>query len=171
MPLVAYCARTADTKARRISDVIDDDAWLASDYYRNCLMRLGIPYGLVLPIEVNASTIAPISFNRSTSDFTLRDCELLDAFAPHFRLAWNEAPWAESGELAARRRLEQLGLSPRESEVLFWMTEGKQNREIATILGLRLGTIQEYVAAIRAKLGQENRHAATVFAIGKLRKR
>lgn len=173
MPLVAHYGRTADTNARRISDVTDGDAWLASDYYRNCLMRLGIPYGLALPIEVNASTIAAISFNRSISDFTVHDCELLDAFAPHFRLAWNrhEAPWAQSGELAARRRLRQLGLSPRESEVLFWMTEGKQNREIATILGLRLGTIQEYVAAIRAKLGQENRHAATVFAIGQLRKR
>lgn len=171
MPLVAYYARTADPKARRISDVIEDSAWRSSDYYRNCHMRLTIPYGLALPFKVTASTVAAISFNRGASDFSLRDCELLDAFAPHFRLAWNrhKDPWSESGELAARRRLRQLGLSPRESEVLFWMTEGKQNREIATILGLQLGTVQEYVAAIRAKLEQENRHAATVFAIGKLR--
>jgi DNA-binding NarL/FixJ family response regulator len=42
------------------------------------------------------------------------------------------------------------------------------NREIATMLGLSLGTVQDYVAHILAKLEQENRHAATVFAIDKL---
>ncbi len=70
-----------------------------------------------------------------------------------------------------RERLQRLGLAPRESEVLFWMTEGKQNREIATILGIALGTVQKYVAAILVKLGQENRHSATVFALKTLRNR
>jgi len=51
------------------------------------------------------------------------------------------------------------------------MTEGKQNREIATILGIQLGTVQEYVAKILTKLEQENRHATTVFAINLLRQR
>ncbi len=51
------------------------------------------------------------------------------------------------------------------------MTEGKQNREIATILGITLGTVQKYVAAILVKLGQENRHSATVFALKTLRNR
>jgi DNA-binding NarL/FixJ family response regulator len=62
-----------------------------------------------------------------------------------------------------------LGLSPRASEVLFWMTEGKQNREIVAIFGIQLGTVQEYAAGILDKLDQENRHAATVFAVGVLR--
>jgi DNA-binding NarL/FixJ family response regulator len=45
------------------------------------------------------------------------------------------------------------------------MTEGKQNPEIAIILGLSLGTVQEHVGNLVRKLGQENRHAATVFAL------
>jgi DNA-binding CsgD family transcriptional regulator len=173
MPLVAHYARETDPQARRISDVIDHHVWLASDYYRACLARLAAPYCVALPITVDASTVVAISFNRGSADFTRRDCELLDAFAPHFRLAWerHEDPWGERREIAARQRLQALGLSPRESEVLFWMTEGKQNREIATILGISLGTVQEYVAGILAKLKQENRHAATVFAISKLRVR
>ena len=48
------------------------------------------------------------------------------------------------------------------------MTEGKQNREISVILGRSLSTIQEHVANILVKLNQENRHAATVFALRQL---
>lgn len=173
MPLVAYYARVADPNARRISDVVSQSAWLASDYYRACLSRLAMPYCLGLPITVHASTVAAVSFNRSGADFTERDCALLGAFGPHLRLAWqrHDDPWADGRELAARRCFRAFGLSPRESEVLFWMTEGKQNREIATILGISIATVQEHVANLLVKLDQENRHVATVFAINHLRER
>lgn len=173
MPLVSYYARTGDPKARRISDVIGRREWLESRYYRTCLQRLDLPHCLGLPITVDETIVAALSFNRRGADFSMHDCELLDAFGPHFRQAWrrHENPWrdAKAVELSSRRRFEALGLRPRESEVLYWMTEGKQNREIAVILGIQLGTVQEYVAAILDKLGQENRHAATVFALQQLR--
>jgi DNA-binding NarL/FixJ family response regulator len=172
-PLIAHYGRTNDPHARRLSDVIDLTTWTASDYYHNCLARQDMRYCLALPITVDETTIAALSFNRRETDFRLHDCELLDAFAPHFRLAWarQENPWDDHRQADALWRLRQLGLTARESEVLFWMTEGKQNREIAAILGLRLGTVQDHVAAVLAKLEQENRHAATVFAIGVLKKR
>jgi DNA-binding CsgD family transcriptional regulator len=175
MPLVPYYARTGDPQARRMSDVIDVREWLESDYYRICLQRLDLPHCLALPITINESIVAALSFNCRGEDFSLHDCELLDAFGPHFRQAWqrHNDPWrdAKAAELAARQRFEGLGLRPRASEVLYWMTEGKQNPEIAAILGIRLGTVQEYVADILEKLGQENRHAATVFALQRLRPR
>ncbi|CAN5820217.1 hypothetical protein BH09VER1_BH09VER1_46990 [soil metagenome] len=172
MPLVPYYARTGDPKARRMSDVIAESEWLESKYYRVCLQRLDLPYCIALPITVDASSVAALSFNRRGGDFTPHDCELLDAFAPHFRLAWerHENPWAGQRQLHAQRQLQEFGLTPRESEVLFWMTEGKQNREIATILELQLGTVQQHVASILAKLGQKNRHAAIVFALGVLKR-
>ncbi len=172
-PLVAYYERVKDPQARRLSDVIELEAWLATDYYRACLARQNLRHCLGLPIRVDATTLVALSFNRRGPDFTPHDCELLDAFAPHLRLAWerHENPWASQRQLDAQQRLRELGLAPRESEVLFWMTEGKQNREIATILQLQLGTVQQYVAGILVKLGQENRHAATVFALGVLKRR
>ncbi len=172
-PLVAYYGRTNDPQARRVSDVVDLAAWTQSAYYRSCLARQDLRYGLALPIAIDAATIVALSFNRRDTDFTLHDCELLDAFAPHVRLAFErqDNPWGDRRQEDAERRLQGLGLTPRESEVLFWMTEGKQNREIAAILGLRLGTVQDHVAAVLAKLGQENRHAGTVFAIGVLKAR
>jgi DNA-binding CsgD family transcriptional regulator len=157
--------------ARRISDVIDEAEWRASQFYRTCLQRLSLVHSLVLPVNIDASVVVAVSFSRREPNFTAGDCELLNVFGPHLRLAWqsHDNPWADRRELESRRRLRELRLSPRESEVLFWMTEGKLNREIATMLGLSLGTVQDYVAGILAKLQLENRHAATVFAIDKLR--
>lgn len=170
-PLASYYTQEGDPKALRMSDVIDQAEWEASTFYRMCCQRLGLAYSLALPVNVDTSVVVALSFDRSSSDFTREDCELLDAFGPHLRLAWqrHQNPWADRRELECRKRLQDLGLSPRESEVLFWMTEGKLNREIATLLGLKLGTVQDNVARILSKLEMENRHAATVFAISKLR--
>lgn len=56
------------------------------------------------------------------------------------------------------------GLTPREADTLFWMTHGKSNAEIATILGLTLATVKKYVATLFDKTGTDNRHAAIVWA-------
>jgi len=172
-PLVAHYDRTGDAFARRLSDVADFETWRHSRYYRTCLARQDLRFCLALPVAMDETTIAALSFSRRDVDFSRRDCDLLDAFAPHLRLAWgrHENPWGDQRQSDCEHRLRRLGLAPRECEVLFWMTEGKQNREIATILGLRLGTVQDHVASILRKLGQENRHAATVFAIAVLRRR
>jgi len=66
--------------------------------------------------------------------------------------------------------LEKLGLTPRESEVLLWVAQGKSNPEIATILGTADNTIKVHLAHIFEKLGADNRHAATLLALEALAK-
>ncbi len=173
--LVAYYHRTGETRARRLSDVVNLREYRRTDFYRRCLSRLGINHTLALPVTVDAHTVAALAFDRRRTNFTVRHRALLDAFSPHFLLAWkrHEKPWHETApaQPTARQKLLSLGLTPREAEVLFWMTEGKQNREIATILGRSIQTMQEHVGNLVRKLGQENRHAATVFALGRLGRR
>lgn len=62
--------------------------------------------------------------------------------------------------VSAARRLEQLGLTPREAEVLFWIAEGKSNPEIALILANTAGTVKKQVQSILDKLRLENRLVA-----------
>lgn len=164
-PLVAYYQRTGDTHARRVSDVMERQTWLQSDHYRCCLSRLRLQHFLALPVTVDATTVAGLSFNRVKRDFTLRDCALLDAFAPHFRLAWSRHPdpWIMQPENPAV----SAPLTAREEDVLYWITEGKQNREIAMILGISLYTVQKHVANILRKLEVENRHALTVLTLNR----
>lgn len=58
-------------------------------------------------------------------------------------------------------------LSPREAEILGWISEGKRNSEIATILGISLRTVEKHVEHILDKLGAETRSAA-IRRIGEL---
>jgi DNA-binding CsgD family transcriptional regulator len=58
-----------------------------------------------------------------------------------------------------------LQLTPREAEVLLWISRGKSNREIAVILGTKTGTICKHVEHIFGKLNVENRTTAAVIAL------
>jgi DNA-binding CsgD family transcriptional regulator len=168
-PLVAYYARTGDKKARRVSDVMPVADWLASNYYRHTLARLAYPHFLALPFKIDATIVAALSFNRAGRNFTSRDCALLDAFASHFQLAWQRHanPWAPKAapSTSTWKQLRELGLTARESDVVFWITEGKQNREIAGILGLSLFTVQKHVANVLRKKNIESRHALTTHVL------
>jgi DNA-binding NarL/FixJ family response regulator len=59
----------------------------------------------------------------------------------------------------------ELGLTAREGEVLSWLSKGKSNRDIAQILGLSPRTVDKHLEQIYAKLGVENRTAATAIAV------
>ncbi|MBV8214447.1 MAG: response regulator transcription factor [Verrucomicrobia bacterium] len=62
------------------------------------------------------------------------------------------------------RTLIVLGLTPRETEVLFWIAEGKTTPEIALILNAAPTTIKKHVNHILEKLGVENRLSAALLA-------
>jgi len=62
------------------------------------------------------------------------------------------------------KALISLKLTPREAEVLFWISQGKSNHDIGVILGAKTGTICKHVEHIFGKLNVENRTAAAVVA-------
>ena len=163
--MVAYYEKTGDQQARRRSDVISLPEFVASNHYRYCLARLDLKYSLALPVMVDPQVVAGIVIDRRKKDFTKSDCSLLDAFAPHFRLAWQRQknPWRVSRRQAKTR--DHRSLTPRETDILYWITEGKQNREIAMIFEISLYTVQKHVANILRKLDAENRHALTVITL------
>ncbi len=62
-------------------------------------------------------------------------------------------------------RLRQaFGLTRREADVLFWLTRGKTNRDIALILKRSPRTINKHLDQIYQKMGVENRTSAAVAA-------
>ncbi|MCW6050875.1 helix-turn-helix transcriptional regulator [Lyngbya sp. CCAP 1446/10] len=68
--------------------------------------------------------------------------------------------------------LEFLGLTKRETEVLFEVTQGKTNPEIAAKLSISVGTVRKYLEHIYSKLGVKTRGEAVVNILkqlGKLR--
>ncbi|MDO4242725.1 MAG: response regulator transcription factor [Actinomyces sp.] len=56
-------------------------------------------------------------------------------------------------------------LSPRESEVLFLMTEALSNKQIAARLGVSEATVKTHVSTLIGKLGVQDRVGAVVYAL------
>lgn len=81
------------------------------------------------------------------------------------RLALAEARRAALASRAADlavsdQDLARIGLSPRESEVMRWVMEGKTNEEVGVILGITRTTVRTHLQNVFPKLGVENRLAA-----------
>jgi DNA-binding NarL/FixJ family response regulator len=59
----------------------------------------------------------------------------------------------------------RLPVTPREAEVLIWLTHGKSNRDIGEILGLSPRTVNKHLEQIYAKLGIKNRSSAVALTL------
>lgn len=57
-----------------------------------------------------------------------------------------------------------FNLTPREAEVLYWLTLGKTNRDISIILGLSARTVNKHLEQVFQKMGIDNRTSAAVKA-------
>lgn len=69
---------------------------------------------------------------------------------------------AASGEEVLLRQ--RPGLTPREAEVLFWVAQGKPNKDIGGILSLSPRTVNKHLEQVFAKLGVQNRASAAAMA-------
>ncbi len=63
----------------------------------------------------------------------------------------------------------EYGLTLREGEVLYWLSCGKANRDIADILGMSPRTVNKHLEHVYEKLGVEVRAAAVAIAVRTLR--
>jgi DNA-binding NarL/FixJ family response regulator len=68
---------------------------------------------------------------------------------------------------SARQRLEDLGLTPRQSEVLSLLLQGLPNKLIARQLNLSVETVKDHVAAVLRALGVSSRTQA-VLAVSQM---
>lgn len=72
----------------------------------------------------------------------------------------------DAGKGTSEELLRQtLRITQRESQVLFWISNGKSNRDIAEILGMSPRTVNKHLEQIFPKLGVENRTAAARVAL------
>lgn len=109
-------------------------------------MLVGVPDG-AMAFVVNHDRI-----------YTDEQVELLALLQPHVQRVM--------GRCALFARFTTNGhLTPREREVLFWMTRGKRDEEMATILRVGVRTIHEHVRRILAKLNVENRTSAVAVVL------
>lgn len=166
-PMVRHCF-TGDVRlALRMSDVIPMKAFLQHPIYLNCMKPHGLRFTLgIIIFSGGPGYQTAISFDRRDRDFTLRECGLLDALAPHLSLLMHQLelvsgrkrPWREPSTrdwLAG-----ELLVSNREAEILLHLLEGRSDADIAAQVGLSKQTVKKHLQNAYRKLGLTSRHAA-----------
>jgi DNA-binding CsgD family transcriptional regulator len=109
-------------------------------------------------------------------------------FPPEGELPPELAQWVESGSSMLTRRIagcrltvdrsgdtllleeirDELGLTPRERQIVAWVARGKTNPEIAKILWIAPTTVRRHLENIYAKLGVHTRTEAVTRLLGVL---
>lgn len=162
-------------QAWKVSDVMPRKDFLRTELYSTLYRPLGLDCEItaVLPDKKAPGTYFLLSLHRHGVDFTERERTLLNLLLPHIgrmqhRLAFRrtEAPKSDGAmaneeqfHLWLREQTPWL-LSQRESDVLFWLCQGKTNDEIGTILGIAGRTAETHALRIYPKIGVENRYGA-----------
>ena len=65
--------------------------------------------------------------------------------------------------------VQAFSLTTREAEVLYWVIQGKTNRDIGDILGASPATVKKHLERVYGKLGVETRTAAASLAMSRAR--
>jgi DNA-binding CsgD family transcriptional regulator len=74
----------------------------------------------------------------------------------------------EEQTLFLSQSLDLLGLSQRETEVLFWVMQGKDNKAIATQMSIGQSTVRKHLESIYRKLGVQSRTEAIAYVLEQL---
>ena len=90
-----------------------------------------------------------------------------NANSGHARAHAAAIPAAEAATYQVTPSFEELGLTPRQSDVLTQLLQGKPNKEIARRLGLSVETVKDHVQAVLRALGVSSRTQA-VLAVSQM---
>lgn len=185
-PHTDYYRRTGDGSARNISEIVPTRQLRRTSFYNEISRKLEVNWQLTVYLPLPPANTLFVAALRQRQDFTARERLLLELLRPHIGTAWLRALRLEEQDAQMRRQLapvrpapndsatcsralqKRLGLTAREAEVLFWLSEGKTNADISVILGCGTETVKSHVAHLLAKLGCETRTAAARTALESL---
>ena len=161
-PLVREHGRNPAAVTRRIEDLLPQSDFrrtpLFNDYYR----PIRIDHAMAVPIHSDRRLLVSFVFNRRGRGFSEAERDSLELIRPHlghlYRLcaALGRAGWAPAAAWQ---------LTPREQDVLRWLSAGKTDRDIGTILAISRRTVHKHLQRIYEKLGVETRTAAVARAL------
>jgi DNA-binding NarL/FixJ family response regulator len=93
------------------------------------------------------------------------NADLVQAIETRLRRCEQQLKREFKPDFSSSEPLLKLGLTPRATEALLWLAQGKTNSDIASILGITESTVKKYVQEMFDKLGVETRGAAGLRAV------
>ena len=155
--------RTGDLRSVvKIADFYSDRQWRSTGMYSEVYRPQSIRHELQLclpeppgPSRGPGRTIRLYLFRFSGGDFSERDRALLTLMRPHLHHAYLDAE---------RRRTQGARLTPRQTDLLRLVADGRTNAQIARRLGLSEGTVRTHLENIYSRLQVSSRTAAVLRA-------
>ena len=93
------------------------------------------------------------------------NADLIRAIETRLRRSGQQTKREFKPDFSSWKPLLKFGLTPRATEALLWLAQGKTNTDIASIMGVTESTIKKYVQEMFDKLGVETRGAASMCAL------
>ena len=110
-------------------------------------------------VDLQGSAVSYFGFGNLESGWWPRQARLLDLFVPHFYVV------LQRFVAEARNQADGPQLSPRQQEIMKWVTAGKSNWEIGMILHISETTVRNQLVRIMRKLDVHTRTHALAKAI------
>jgi DNA-binding NarL/FixJ family response regulator len=98
-------------------------------------------------------------------DFKIRFRLLSRVADDEILLVIQQAAPVEVERTAVQKLQNRFNLTNREAEVLYWLSCGKSNRDIAEILGISFRTADKHLEHVYSKLGVESRSGAAAATV------
>lgn len=167
-PLIARLMRTQDGRAYRFSDEVTLDELHDLEIYQEVYAHMEIEYQLAFTLPAERDHFLGVALSRKHQDFADDERDLLNAARPFliqtyrnvvaFDRMRRQLPRVIPPLTGASR--DDLGLTPREAEVLAAVVAGRSNQETADELGLSVRTVQKHLEHAFRKLGVKSRTEA-----------
>jgi DNA-binding CsgD family transcriptional regulator len=155
-------------KPYSLRDFYSQRALENTDFYQEIYHPLRFADQCFAHVPSNAGEVVFVGlFRDGGMAFDTADKELLAALQPHLINAHRLAQAVSAGrELPLSPELFcRAGFTPRESEVLFWLTQGKTTNDIAALLRIRSDSVRAHITTLYDKLGVGHRASAATRAI------
>ncbi|WP_439126716.1 response regulator transcription factor [Ramlibacter humi] len=138
----------------------DDAGLLACEAGQEGLMRAQGAKGVLLAALANGSSTQVMLRLRRAQPFSAREREQLALLQPHLAYVYRHT-FARGGPPVVA--LPPAGpLTPREGDVMRWLSCGKTDADIAALLAISPRTVHKHLEHIYEKLGVETRTAAVM---------
>lgn len=164
-PAFRFDPRFADGKPYSARDIYSQTAFEDLDIFQEVYRPMRFTDHCFVHVPARTGTVF-VGFLRDGRPFDPEEKALLGELQPHLA---NGRALAEAVSTAKTMEISpelfvRAGFTARESEALYWLTQGKRTGEIATTFGVRQDTVRRLLQNAYEKLGVKHRTAATIRA-------
>lgn len=145
----------------RLTDLLSEDAFESSDYYKEMFLPFDLHYGAHALIAHDNICLGLLALfrTRGNTNFTDKDMLFLDCINEHLSIRlYNTRILGNTHEQSSHTgSFKQYSLTPRECEILDLLLQGLTNEEIAGRLFIADNTLRRHIYNLYSKLGIHER--------------